>query len=211
MVDNRNFELMADGLVGAQPAMDETTVRALGGTLLRVAAYLRGDEAPALAVDASSLCAADKAFVDAVDAVLSAATPSTPESPQPALATLFDASIAAVLSAPTTWVRADAYLALGRLAGIARALERRTSDLAGPAKKGKKRPAALVQLAVGLRTAREALPKRLAEVAAAVGREIEWPKEGLVDDEALVSELSGRVVEARRAMREAVAGMITSK
>ncbi|CAK9781194.1 hypothetical protein CC85DRAFT_331142 [Cutaneotrichosporon oleaginosum] len=223
-VDNRNFELMADGFVGGsapQPTMSEEAVRVLAAALLGVAAYLSGrPDAPALP-DRSGLSATDKAFVDGIETLLAAATaataaptsvsPTTPPAPVTAspVAELYDASIAAVRSAPTTWARVDAYTSLARLAGAARAVEKRVTELAGPAKKGKKRPAGLVQLGVGLRTTREALPKRLAEVNAVMRKEVAWASGGLVED--LSKDISAKVAEARADLCAGIARLITPK
>ncbi|BEI85550.1 hypothetical protein CcaverHIS002_0509510 [Cutaneotrichosporon cavernicola] len=216
-VDNRNFELMAEGFVegsAPQPTMDEATVRALAAALLGVTAYLSGsDDAPTLP-DRSGLSATDKAFVDGVEALLAAAkvaTPASPPSPTPApvpaVTGMYDAPIAAILAAPTTWARVDAYASLARLVGAARAVEKRVTELAGPAKKGKKRPVGLVQLGVGLRTAREAVPKRLAEVNALMDRDVSWPTGGLVDAE-ISHELGNKVREARAGVRAGLSRFI---
>lgn len=219
MVDNRNFELLADGFVGPAlaPTMSEATVRALGATILRAAVFIRGDALPVLDYETPSLSGVDETFVTTIDQILGAAiaaslstAPTATSPPPPEWSNLYDAPIAAVLSAKTTWERTDAYLALARLAGVARAIERRVTELAGPAKKGKKRPVGLVQLAVGLRGAREALPKRLTEVNAEVGKEIEWPAGGLVEDEDFTAELKGRVAEARKSLAVGVAKVINS-
>lgn len=221
-VDNRNFELMAEGFVGGpapQPAMDEGTVRALAAALLSVAAYLSGSaEVPAIP-ERSGLSAVDKAFVDGIEVLLAAATaapnplsPTTSPAPAPAspVAGLYDASVAAVVAAPTTWARLDAYASLARLAGAARAVEKRVTELAGPAKKGKKRPAGLVQLGVGLRTAHDGLPKRLAEMNALMGKEVTWATGGLVDPE-MANEVGARVGEARAALHAGLVRLIAPK
>ncbi|GMK53932.1 hypothetical protein CspeluHIS016_0105180 [Cutaneotrichosporon spelunceum] len=203
-VDNRNFELMAEGFVGPapQPGMDEATVRALAAALLGVAAYLSGSHEPLALPDRSGLSAADKAFVDGVEALLAAASSATaPAVTSPATAPvsgLYDASISAISGAPTTWARVDAYASLARLVGVARAVEKRVTELAGPAKKGKKRPAGLVQLGVGLRNAREALPKRLAEANALMDK-AEWASGGLVGAETDEAAGLGRKLQDARA------------
>jgi hypothetical protein len=221
-VDNRNFELMAEGFVGGaapQPTMSEETVRALAAALLGVTSYLSGSADTPTLPERAGLSAADKAFVDGVEALLAAATaaptplsPTTSPAPAPAspVAGLYDAAIAAVLSAPTTWARVDAYASLARLAGAARAVEKRVTELAGPAKKGKKRPAGLVQLGVGLRTAREALPKRLAEVNAVMGKEAPWAAGGFAGED-IAADVGAKVAAARGEMRAGIARLVTPK
>lgn len=204
---------MAEGLIGGtapQPVVDEGTVRALGTAILRVAQYLRGNTAgPTPSPTNSSLSAVDAAFVDAVDMMLSAATATeAPSDPHPA-ASIYDTTLAAITSASTTWSRTDAYLALARLAGVARAIERRVVELAGPAKKGKKRPAALVQLGVALRSAREALARKQDEIARTAEGPASEVGAGLVDGD-VASACRENVKSARADLRAGVGRLLAA-
>lgn len=203
---------MAEGLVGGnapQPIVDEATVRALGTAVLRVAQYLRGNSTTSVSPSTESLSAVDKAFVDAIDLMLSSATATeAPAEPHPA-ASIYDTTLAALTGATTTWSRTDAYLALVRLAGVARAIERRVVELAGPAKKGKKRNAALVQLGVALRSAREALARKQDEIARTAEGPAAEVGAGLVDED-VAAACRENVKSARADLRAGVGRLLAA-
>lgn len=193
--DNRNYDLMV-ALEGVN-VMDEATVRALGGTAVRVAAFLRGEAAPDAPDVPSSTpsSAVDAAYVSGVDVLLRAAggdgSPATIFDGKRDLAILTTALISTHQEAKTPLDSMSSLLSLYQLSQVLDAVAKRVS----PAVKGKKKTPAQLAFVEG---AAEATAKlcgiRLPEGITSDSRDAAL---SIVNDETLVDEVVERIKTAQ--------------